>query len=97
GLYQWKNSRLIETDKEKNVNMDDWLHELSQMGKEILFLSPDIHLYKEKIISYIGSQAILPEGHFHQTSSSHLELAGKMKQDDDTHLLTSNYLLLPKA
>ncbi|MBP2259034.1 tRNA (adenosine(37)-N6)-threonylcarbamoyltransferase complex dimerization subunit type 1 TsaB [Virgibacillus alimentarius] len=97
GLYQWKNSRLIETDKEKNVNMDDWLHELSQMGKEILFLSPDIHLYKEKIISYIGSQAILPEGPFHQTSPSHLALAGKTKPADDTHLLTPNYLRLAEA
>src|SRR5699024_6411087 len=66
-------------------------------GREVLFLSPDLHLYKEMITDLLGELAIFPEGPFHLASPSHLALAGKYKPADHTHALTQNYLRLADA
>src|SRR5699024_3978456 len=97
GLYQWKNSQLSIVDKEQNILMEDWLRELAAKGREVLFLSPDLHLYKEMITASLGELAIFPEGPFHLASPSHLALAGKHKPADHTHALTPNYLRLAEA
>src|SRR5699024_4318572 len=93
----WKNSQLSIVDKEQNILMEDWLRELAEKGREVLFLSPDLHLYKEMITDLLGELAIFPEGPFHLASPSHLALAGKYKPADHTHVLTSNYLRLAEA
>lgn len=97
GLYQWKNSQLSIVDKEQNILMEDWLRELAEKGREVLFLSPDIHLYKGMITASLGELAIFPEGPFHLANPSHLALAGKNKPADHTHALTPNYLRLAEA
>src|SRR5690625_6917794 len=84
GLYQWKNSQLSIVDKEHNILMEDWLRELAEKGREVLFLSRDIHLYKEMITASLGELAIFSEGPFHLTNPSHLALAGKYKPADQT-------------
>src|SRR5699024_10313108 len=97
GLYQWKNSRLIETDKEKNVNMDAWLHELSQMCKKMLVLSENNHFYKGSSITNTVHQAIITERPYHMTRPSHLTIDGTTDPAVDTHLLTPNNLPLAEA
>lgn len=97
GLYQWKNSQMSIQHEDRNILMEDWLHGLAEAGEEVLFLSPDIHLYKEMIIASLGELAIFPEGPFQLANPSHLALAGKNKPADDTHALTPNYLRLAEA
>lgn len=96
-LYQWGSSQLTVVREEKNVLMADWLRQRAEEGKEVLFLSPDIILYKEMIIAHLGGLAIFPEGPYNQASPSHLALAGRNRPADNTHLLTPNYLRLAEA
>src|SRR5699024_666396 len=97
GLYQWKNSQLSIVDKEQNILMEDWLRELAEKGREVLFLSPDLHLYKEMITDLLGELESFHVGPVHVASHSGLDLAGKYQPADHTHALTPNYLRLDDA
>lgn len=97
GLYAWKESQLHLVREEVNISMEAWLVMLAKDGQEVLFLSPDILVHKEKIISHLGELAIFPEMPYHQAKPSYLALAGMHRPADDTHLLTPNYLRLAEA
>ncbi|WP_099157813.1 tRNA (adenosine(37)-N6)-threonylcarbamoyltransferase complex dimerization subunit type 1 TsaB [Virgibacillus ndiopensis] len=97
GLYQWENGEMREQQEEKNILMEDWLKQLAAKQKEVLFLSPDIHMYREVILETMGDLTIIPEMPFHLAKPSHLALAGLHKEADSTHNLTPNYLRLAEA
>ncbi|MDO6451475.1 tRNA (adenosine(37)-N6)-threonylcarbamoyltransferase complex dimerization subunit type 1 TsaB [Oceanobacillus profundus] len=97
GLYQWRNSHLEAVFEEKNLLMEDVLQTLKEQETNVLFLSPDIAIYKEAIEKGLGERAIIPEGPYHIPKAGHLGLAGLTKQPDTTHALTPNYLRLAEA
>ncbi|QKY71224.1 tRNA (adenosine(37)-N6)-threonylcarbamoyltransferase complex dimerization subunit type 1 TsaB [Lentibacillus sp. CBA3610] len=97
GLYQMQHNHLELVSGEKNVLMEDWLKELAHTQKEVLFLSPDIHLHQEMIHTHLGDRAIMPDGPFQLASPSHLAYAGSDKRPDSTHTLVPNYLRLAEA
>ncbi|WP_164670263.1 tRNA (adenosine(37)-N6)-threonylcarbamoyltransferase complex dimerization subunit type 1 TsaB [Virgibacillus doumboii] len=97
GLYQWKNGSLESVSEEKNVLMTDWLGQLADSRKDVLFLSPDINMHRDSIKHYLGDRAIVPDGSFHTADPSHLALTGMHKSSDNTHTLTPNYLRLAEA
>ncbi|WP_087974563.1 tRNA (adenosine(37)-N6)-threonylcarbamoyltransferase complex dimerization subunit type 1 TsaB [Oceanobacillus rekensis] len=97
GLYQWKDNKLVSVLEEKNLLMDDVLKKLVEDQKRVVFLSPDISIYKEKIQQILGDHAIIPEGPYHIPQAGHLGLAGLNKDSDSTHELTPNYLRLAEA
>lgn len=97
GLYQWKNNRLEPVFEEKNMLMEDVLQTLQKQQTNVLFLSPDIAIYKEAIEQALGERAIIPEGAYHIPQAGHLGLAGLTKHADPTHALTPNYLRLAEA
>ncbi|RYG71143.1 tRNA (adenosine(37)-N6)-threonylcarbamoyltransferase complex dimerization subunit type 1 TsaB [Lentibacillus lipolyticus] len=98
GLYRWKHGKLEAAAAERNIMMDDWLHELAATYQQVLFLGPDIQLHQERIRQRMGSKAFIPEvGTSHLANPVHLALAGQEKPADDTHALAPNYLRLAEA
>lgn len=97
GLYQWNNNKLEVIQEEKNMLMEDLLIKLAEEKREVLFLSPDISLYKDAIIKAMGEFAIIPEGPFHLAKPAYLAFAGIHKEPNDTHTLTPSYLRLAEA
>ncbi|WP_042225421.1 tRNA (adenosine(37)-N6)-threonylcarbamoyltransferase complex dimerization subunit type 1 TsaB [Oceanobacillus manasiensis] len=97
GVYEWKNGQAELVYEETNLLMADLLERLSKEGKPVLFLSPDIQIFRETIEQQLGEQAIIPELAFHVADASHLVLAGTKKQAEPTHALTPNYLRLAEA
>ena len=97
GLYQWNQDKLDIVYKDENVLMEEWLKKISIDGKQVLFLSPDIALYKEMILEYLGDLAVFPEAPYQIPRPSHLALAGMDRVDDNTHELSPNYLRLAEA
>ncbi|WP_106494756.1 tRNA (adenosine(37)-N6)-threonylcarbamoyltransferase complex dimerization subunit type 1 TsaB [Lentibacillus sp. Marseille-P4043] len=97
GLYQWDEDKMTLVKNEQNISMTDWLEQLQMDGKKVLFLSPDIHLYEDVIMEYMGNLAVIPQGPYHLAKPSHLGLAGLTKQPDNTHTLIPNYLRLAEA
>lgn len=97
GVYQWTNNKLHAVYEEENMPMEDLLKKLVSEKKEVLFLSPDISIYKQSIERVLGDSANIPEGPYHLARPSHLALAGFGQKPDHTHTLTPNYLRLAEA
>lgn len=97
GLYQWNDNKIKLVDQEVNLPMDEWLDHLAIEKRQILFLSQDIDMYRSVIRDILGDLAVIPDPTFHVAKPSHLALAGKYKNIDNTHTLTPNYLRLVEA
>ncbi|MFZ3579556.1 tRNA (adenosine(37)-N6)-threonylcarbamoyltransferase complex dimerization subunit type 1 TsaB [Virgibacillus sp. DJP39] len=97
GLYQWADDRMVLVEKEVNIRMDEWLDYIANDQKQVLFLSQDIEMHRSLIKEKIGDLAYIPDLNYHIAKPSHLALAGKDKQAENTHALTPNYLRLVEA
>jgi tRNA threonylcarbamoyladenosine biosynthesis protein TsaB len=97
GVYKWDSYKPVPAYEETNLPMENLLNRLAEDGKEVLFLSPDISIYKEMIRQKLGVLAHIPEEIFHLAKPSHLALAGMTRKAEETHLLEPNYLRLAEA
>ncbi|SFE47350.1 tRNA threonylcarbamoyladenosine biosynthesis protein TsaB [Lentibacillus persicus] len=97
GLYEIREGEPESIREEQNILMEDWLKEIAETNRHVLFLSPDIDIHKAMIKAYLGSRAIIDQGPFHLASPAHLAYAGKDKPGDSAHTLTPNYLRLAEA
>ncbi len=97
GCYRFENNQLQILRKEENVAMQDLLEELKSLERSILFLSPDISIHQEQIISIVGNRAVIPEEPVHVIRPAHVIAAAKEKQAGSTHTLRPNYLRLAEA
>lgn len=99
GLYEWNdnNGKFDSVEEETNILMDDIVKKLAEQEKKVLFLSPNISLYKETISHHLGELAIIPEVPYHIAKPSHLALAGMNREPDNLHTLIPNYLRLAEA
>jgi len=97
GVYTWQENHLETLYQEENVLMDELLGQLAKENKPVLFLSPDISVFKDTIKEKMGSLAVIPEGPYHVANPGHLGLAGWNRNPSPTHALTPNYLRLAEA
>lgn len=97
GLYKWNKDELQVVYEDQNILMKEWLTKLAADKIEVLFLSPNIDLYKDLIIEYLGDLAMIPEAPYHIARPSHLALAGMYQAGVNVHKLTPNYLRLAEA
>lgn len=96
GLYE-SNNKMHQVEADTHVSMEDWLEKLSQLNKQILFLSPQIAMYQDMIIEIMGDNAIIPEGPFHYPKPAYLYYASLGEEADHSHSLTPNYIRLAEA
>src|SRR5690625_238230 len=97
GLYRFQGGELTLVVEEQHVKMSDWLKLLEKQREHILFVSPDISLYKEKINRALGDFAIMAGNSYQIGKPSDLIEIGKYKEEDEIHTLVPNYLRLTEA
>lgn len=97
GIYEWKDGHLTNPVPDQNIPFVNILEDLKGKDKPVLFLSPDISLFKEQIVEALGELAVIPEGPYHITNPAHLGLASIAMEPDDIHGLAPNYLRLAEA
>ncbi|WP_077624179.1 tRNA (adenosine(37)-N6)-threonylcarbamoyltransferase complex dimerization subunit type 1 TsaB [Sediminibacillus massiliensis] len=98
GLYNFdSNGKAQLAAKETNILFEEWLTTLANQGQQVLFLSPDIELHRDKILETMGKLAIIPELPYHFPKPSLLALAGADKETEPVHALTPEYLRLAEA
>lgn len=96
-VYRKKDNQLETVYEEENLSMETWLDKISELGENIVFLSPNLTIFKQLIIDKLGGQAIIPEGPFHTIRPSHLVQVAVNKEPSNLHTLTPNYLRLAEA
>ncbi|WP_342499977.1 tRNA (adenosine(37)-N6)-threonylcarbamoyltransferase complex dimerization subunit type 1 TsaB [Bacillus sp. FSL M7-0791] len=97
GLYTFEKGLIKEVESDQNILLTDWLHELKQTGKPVLFLGQDVHLHEESIRSILGETAVLAEGTVHNPRPSVLAFLGADRPAEDVHQLVPNYIRLAEA
>ncbi|MGE1211956.1 tRNA (adenosine(37)-N6)-threonylcarbamoyltransferase complex dimerization subunit type 1 TsaB [Bacillus sp. FSL K6-2841] len=97
GLYTFEEGKIQEIKQDQNILLTDWLHELKQTGKPVLFLGQDVHLHEESIRSILGETAVIAEGAFHNPRPSMLAFLGADRPAEDVHQLVPNYIRMAEA
>ncbi|MDM5318952.1 tRNA (adenosine(37)-N6)-threonylcarbamoyltransferase complex dimerization subunit type 1 TsaB [Bacillus pumilus] len=97
GLYTFEEGKIKEIKPDQNILFTDWLHELKQTGKPVLFLGQDVHLHEESIRSILGKTAVIAEGAFHNPRPSMLAFLGADRPAEDVHQLVPNYIRMAEA
>lgn len=97
GLYMFKDGKIEEVKPDQNILLTDWLHELKQAGKPVLFLGHDVQLHQESIRSILGETAVLAGGAFHNPRPSVLAFLGADRPAEEVHQLVPNYIRLAEA
>lgn len=97
GLYKWNREQLDVVVGDQHILMEEWLIKLAENKNDVLFLSPNIDLYKDLIRQHLGDLAIIPESSYHIARPSHLALAGTDKAAENVHELVPSYLRLAEA
>ncbi|MBU8610561.1 tRNA (adenosine(37)-N6)-threonylcarbamoyltransferase complex dimerization subunit type 1 TsaB [Bacillus pumilus] len=97
GLYTFEEGKIKEIKPDQNILLTDWLHELKQTGKPVLFFGQDVHLHEESIRSILGEAAVIAEGAFHNSRPSVLAFLGADRPAEDVHQLVPNYIRLAEA
>ncbi|KIL13540.1 hypothetical protein C2W58_03472 [Bacillus pumilus] len=97
GLYTFEEGKIKEIKPDQNILLTDWLHELKQTGKPVLFLGQDVHLHEESIRSILGETAVIAEGAFYNPRPSVLAFLGADRPAEDVHQLVPNYIRLAEA
>ncbi|MEK5133027.1 tRNA (adenosine(37)-N6)-threonylcarbamoyltransferase complex dimerization subunit type 1 TsaB [Bacillus sp. FSL W8-0645] len=97
GLYTFEEGKIKEIKPDQNILLTDWLHELKQTEKPVLFLGQDVHLHEESIRSILGETAVIAEGAFHNPRPSVLAFLGADRPAEDVHQLVPNYIRLAEA
>lgn len=97
GLYEYVNGQMEVLKPEVNIMMDEWLEELKDLDKPVLFLSKDLELYRGTIRDVLSDNAECPELPVHLPKASMLAKVAMDKEPNDVHSLTPNYLRLAEA
>ncbi|MGE1145003.1 tRNA (adenosine(37)-N6)-threonylcarbamoyltransferase complex dimerization subunit type 1 TsaB [Bacillus pumilus] len=97
GLYTFEEGKIQEIKQDQNILLTDWLYELKQTGKPVLFLGQDVHLHEESIRSILGETAVIAEEAFHNPRPSMLAFLGADRPAEDVHQLVPNYIRMAEA
>lgn len=96
GLYYWKENKLIEKKQEMNIAMEEWLEELVKLDKAIIFLSPDMEVFKEMILEKLQN-TIIPDLSCHLLRPSNLLMLEQFEKTVSVHDVVPNYIRITEA
>lgn len=96
-LVKWENEQLKKIYDESNISMDSWLLKLSELNGKILFLSPHMTVFREKIRSTLEDQAVIINNFDHLPRPSNLFKLSEQDNDTPVHHVNPNYLRLTEA
>ncbi|MDZ7834742.1 MAG: tRNA (adenosine(37)-N6)-threonylcarbamoyltransferase complex dimerization subunit type 1 TsaB [Alkalibacterium sp.] len=97
GLYQYKNSRLINVEKDTHISAEKWAEVLKRLDGPIQLLGEDrlkhMELFKKECLDLLVE---LPASR-HYSRASVLAERGSLLEPENTHLFEPEYLKLAEA
>ncbi|ASS90005.1 tRNA (adenosine(37)-N6)-threonylcarbamoyltransferase complex dimerization subunit type 1 TsaB [Aeribacillus composti] len=96
GLYEFKENILC-VKEDRNILLEDWLNEIKQLKKRVLFLGNDVSLHLDLIKEIMGELAVIGDPSLHQPRPGLLGLLGMTREAVNVHQFVPNYLRLAEA
>ncbi|MDE3840728.1 tRNA (adenosine(37)-N6)-threonylcarbamoyltransferase complex dimerization subunit type 1 TsaB [Bacillus methanolicus] len=97
GLYQYQNGKLVAIKKDGIILTEDWVNQLRELDKPILFAGNDLPLHKDSIQANLEEKAVFAEITEHNPRPSELAFLGKDQPGEDIHSFVPNYIRLAEA
>jgi tRNA threonylcarbamoyladenosine biosynthesis protein TsaB len=98
GLYEYQNDGLKNIIQDRLVMNDEWVKQLKDYEKPILFIGNDVHLHQELLSEGLGSYAIFSSITQLNPRPSELGFIGMNKQPvEDVHAFVPNYIRIAEA
>lgn len=97
GLYQYKDKQLVTVKEDRNILATEWVNQLKEENKRVLFIGNDVPLHKETFISVLGEQAEFARLPEYNPRPGELGYLGMDKPEEDIHTFTPNYIRLVEA
>lgn len=97
GLYEANNGILANIKEDCNVAMIDWLIELKQFNRPIIFASPNQHNFGELIHEHLSDFAIISNQINNIPRASQLIYLSQNEEKVDAHLVKPQYHRITEA
>jgi len=97
GLYEYSAGQIETVILDKLILSKDWVQELIELDKQILFVGNDLPLHRSVIEEVLGERARFAEITELNPRPSELALLGKDLEGKDIHHFTPNYIRLAEA
>jgi tRNA threonylcarbamoyladenosine biosynthesis protein TsaB len=97
GLYQYQNGKLVTIKKDQIVLAHDWVNQLRELDKPVLFAGNDLPLHQDVIKEVLFEKAVFAEITEHNPRPSELAFLGKDQPGEDIHSFVPNYIRLAEA
>ncbi|MEH7120113.1 tRNA (adenosine(37)-N6)-threonylcarbamoyltransferase complex dimerization subunit type 1 TsaB [Neobacillus vireti] len=96
-LYQFQNGQLTAAKQDQLVMLDDWVRELQDVEKPVLFVGNDLPIHQSNIEEALGSKAMFASITEHNPRPAELAWLGKDNPGEDLHSFVPNYIRLAEA
>jgi len=96
GLYQYE-QELKEIISDQNILLSDWLSQIKEMNKPVLFLGNDVSLHREAIQQILGELAVIGDISLHNPQPAKLVQIGMKREAGDIHQFVPNYIRMAEA
>lgn len=100
GLYESKGEQISCLIEDQNISFSTWLGRLKSevpATRKIIFISPDLEVYKDEILSELGEQALFASNYISTARATSLCLAYETKHPQSIHEVAPRYLRLSEA
>ncbi|MFC3883402.1 tRNA (adenosine(37)-N6)-threonylcarbamoyltransferase complex dimerization subunit type 1 TsaB [Bacillus songklensis] len=98
GLYEYKNEELTTVLEDRLIINDEWVKQIKEYNKPILFLGNDLHLHRQIFSERLGEKAVFSVITQYNPRPGELGLLGMNKQFvENVHSFVPNYLRLAEA
>jgi tRNA threonylcarbamoyladenosine biosynthesis protein TsaB len=96
GLYSYT-EELICLEQDRITLLTDWLEQLKERKKKVLFLGNDLAIHKETIKYNLGDLASFGSFTSYNPRPSELGLLGSNREAEDIHRFVPNYIRMVEA
>ncbi|PJW19271.1 tRNA (adenosine(37)-N6)-threonylcarbamoyltransferase complex dimerization subunit type 1 TsaB [Geobacillus thermodenitrificans] len=97
GLYRYEGGVLRCLEEDRIVAADEWAHQLSQQGEDVLLVGVDAPLYSELFRNRLGERVHVAPPSLALPRPSELVMLGKEKERENAHAFVPNYIRLAEA
>ncbi|KIL50588.1 tRNA (adenosine(37)-N6)-threonylcarbamoyltransferase complex dimerization subunit type 1 TsaB [Jeotgalibacillus soli] len=96
-LYEYRENVLTTVKEDTNILMSEWLDELANMNKKILFVGQDVSVFWDSIEEKLGDRAIRSSITENYPRASEIGLLGMNAEPENVHDFVPNYIRLAEA